>query len=151
MFTEIYGQVTGWAQDATEEQQHFKLEFLPDEISVSDIKMNIKMFKMIFNRAIRVKSRDVKQGEKMFLYLVEQLAEILGTPNSYYAASLYFELVKTANGQGNNEQAQEYLEKGRRILMDHFGGDQSANYIDYYIRKIDLNVSLLYDQKNLSA
>ena len=71
MFTEIYGQVTGWAQDATEEQQHFKLEFLPDEISVSDIKMNIKMFKMIFNRAIRVKSRDVKQGEKMFLYLVE--------------------------------------------------------------------------------
>ena len=55
------------------------------------------MFKMIFNRAIRVKSRDTKIGEKMFLYLVDQLAEILGMPSSYYSASLYFELVKTSN------------------------------------------------------
>ena len=105
------------------------------------------MFKMIFNRAIRVKSRDTKIGEKMFLYLVDQLAEILGTPSSYYAASLYFELVKTSNILGNNELAAEYLEKGRRILEEKYGGDQSANYIDYYIRKIDLNVSLLYDEK----
>ena len=59
--------------------------------------MTVKLFKMIFNRALRVKSRDVKQGEKMFLYLIDKLAALLGTPNSYYAASLNFELVRTAN------------------------------------------------------
>ena len=60
---------------------------------------------MIFNRALRVKSRDVKLGEKMFIYLISQLAETLGTPNSYYAASLNFELVRTENLSGNTKQA----------------------------------------------
>ena len=48
---------------------------------------------------------------------------MLGTPNSYYTASLYFELVRTANSAGNNDKALDYLEKGRLILFDHYGGD----------------------------
>lgn len=52
---------------------------------------------MIFNRALRVKSRDFSQGEKMFTYLISKLEHILGTENTYYSASLYFELVRVSN------------------------------------------------------
>ena len=74
--------------------------------------MNIKHFKMLFNRALRVKSRNSEQGEKMFLYLLTKLETILGTPNSYYAASINFELVRVANTAAANVKALEYLDQG---------------------------------------
>ena len=35
--------------------------------------MNMKLFKMIFNRALRIKTRKNKQGEAMFCYLDRKL------------------------------------------------------------------------------
>jgi len=112
--------------------------------------MNMKLFKMVFNRALRVKSRDLKQGSRMYTYLLARLERMLGTQDTYYAASLYFELVRTANSTGDNELAIEYLEKGRKILADHHGGPQSPNYIDYYLRKVELYVNLVMDQASES-
>ena len=75
MFTKIYGQVQGWVQNYPDEKS-FKLDFLSEENMNESctrglIKPNIKHFKMIFNRALRVKSRDIKTGEKMFLHLLD--------------------------------------------------------------------------------
>ena len=42
------------------------------------------------------------------------------------------------------------MENGRKILYDHYGGDQSANYIDYYLRKVEIYVNLILDH-NKSA
>ena len=41
------------------------------------------------------------------------------------------------------------MEEGRRILYDHYGGDQSANFIDYYLRKVELYVNILLDNKKV--
>jgi len=48
----------------------------------------------------------------MFLYLLTKLETILGTPNSYYAASINFELVRVANTAAANVKALEYLDQG---------------------------------------
>lgn len=63
--------------------------------------MNIKHFKMIFNRALRVKSRDIERGKAMYLYLLAKIEKLLGNPDTYYAANLYFELVRTAHSTDN--------------------------------------------------
>ena len=107
--------------------------------------MNMKFFKMVFNRALRIKHRDFNQGSKMFLFLIKQLERMLGTPNTYYGASLYFELVRTATSLQNNVLAVEYLEQGRVILADHYGGPTAPNYLDYLLRKIELYVNFYID------
>ena len=107
--------------------------------------MNMKFFKMVFNRALRIKHRDYNQGSKMFLYLIKQLERMLGTPNTYYSASLYFELVRTATSLQDNALALEYLEQGRVILADHYGGPTAPNYLDFLLRKIELYVNFVID------
>ena len=107
--------------------------------------MNMKFFKMVFNRALRIKHRDYNQGSKMFLYLIKQLEQMLGTPNTYYSASLYFELVRTATSLNDSNLAIGYLEKGREILADHYGGPTAPNYLDYLLRKIELYVNFVID------
>ena len=102
LFTAIYGKVVGWYQKFEDiKGQKFKLDYLPTEKEPEKapegmVSMNVKLFKMVFNRALRMKSRDSKVGEKMFLYLRERLATMLGTPDTYYASSLCFELVRTS-------------------------------------------------------
>ena len=93
---------------------------------------------MIFNRSLRVKSRDMESGTKMFHYLIKKLEQLLGTPNTYYAASLQFELVRTSQSGGYTTEALEFLDKGKKILDDHYGGPEKANYIDYYLKKIEM-------------
>lgn len=107
--------------------------------------MNMKMFKMIFNRGLRVKSRSTDQGSKMFNYLITRLAQMLGTQRTYYAASLYFELVRTSTSGNKNQEALDNLEKGRKILFDNYGGSDSASYIDFYLRKVELYVNIVMD------
>ena len=41
--------------------------------------MNIKFWKSVFNRALRIKTRKIKRGEAMFCYLDRKLTEMLGT------------------------------------------------------------------------
>ena len=110
--------------------------------------MNIKLFKMIFNRALRIKSRDSKVGEKMFIYLRERLATMLGSGDTYYDSSLCFELVRISTQHDKTEDALNYLEEGRKILEEHYGGQNSPNYIDYYLRKVELYVNLVLDANN---
>ena len=152
MFEEIYGNVQGWEQNPEEK---FRLDYLPEaEVEVppgSFIGMNMKMFKMVFNRALRVKSRDYSRGEAMFNYLIGRLEKLLGTPNTYYAALLYFELVRTANSTKNDQLALEHLEKGRAILDTHYGGPNKANYIDFYMRKIELFVNFVLDHNSAAT
>ena len=81
----------------------------------------------------------------MFLYIIKQLERMLSTPNTYYGASLYFELVRTATSLQNNVLAVEYLEQGRVILADHYGGPTAPNYLDYLLRKIELYVNFYID------
>ena len=100
---------------------------------------------MVFNRALRIKHRDYTQGSKMFIFLIKQLDRMLGTPNTYYGASLYFELVRTATSLQDNALAIEYLERGRVILADHYGGPTGANYLDFLLRKIELYVNFVLD------
>ena len=40
--------------------------------------LNIKHFKLVFNRALRVKSRDLSRALVMFNYLLTQLEQALG-------------------------------------------------------------------------
>ena len=82
----------------------------------------------------------------MFLYLINQLESMLGTPNTYYGASLYFELVRTATSLQDNALAVEYLERGRVILADHYGGPTAPNYLDFLLRKIELYVNFVIDE-----
>lgn len=81
----------------------------------------------------------------MFTYLIGRLAQMLGTADTYYAASLYFELVRTSNSGNKDQEALENLEKGRKILFDHYGGSDSASYIDFYLRKVELYVNIVMD------
>ena len=81
----------------------------------------------------------------MFLFLIRQLERMLGTPNTYYGASLYFELVRTATSLQDNALALEYLEQGRVILADHYGGPTAPNYLDFLLRKIELYVNFVID------
>ena len=106
--------------------------------------MNMKLFKMIFNRALRIKTRKNKQGEAMFCYLDRKLQEMLGTPNSYYQSGICLELVRTQNKQDHYQGAKLQLERSRKILADHFGGPESPCYVDYLLRKVEFlgNVAL---------
>ena len=94
MYVKIYGAPSGWEKHLSSDE--FKLDFLPESVT-GDSKMNMKLLKMVFNRSLRVKTRDSKRGEVMFKYLIDKLASILGTPDTYYSASLHFELVRTSN------------------------------------------------------
>ena len=66
MYIELYKPVKGWPLPSySSNLADFKLDYLPEEGS-EEIEapseghslMNVKMFKMIFNRALRIKSRD---------------------------------------------------------------------------------------------
>ena len=70
---------------------------------------------------------------------------MLGTPNTYYSALLYFELSRTATSLQDNSLAIEYLERGREILAYYYGGPNSPNYINFLLRKIELYVSFALD------
>ena len=37
------------------------------------------------------------------------------------------------------------MEIGGKILADHYGGIDAPNYMDYYLRKIELSVNYLID------
>ena len=152
MFTQLYGEVQGWEQDTTKDT--FKLDFLPESgaetatLTDGQICMNLKLFKMVFNRALRIKSRDHERGEQMFKYLLGKLEQMLGNANTYYASSLYFELVRTSNSLSQNEKSLEYLNMGGKILLEHYGGEDAANYIDFHLRKIELLVNLVLDHNS---
>ena len=90
--------------DADEEEKEMKVQILlpgveleADDASPEATRMSMKFFKMIFNRALRIKSRSTPRGECMFRYLDKKLEKMLGSPNTYYQSGICLELVRTEN------------------------------------------------------
>ena len=42
----------------------------------------------------------------------------------------------------------QYLNKGGKILLEYYGGEDAPNYIDFYLRKIELFVNLVLDHNS---
>ena len=57
-------------------------------------RINMKVFKIIFNRAYRLKSSDTKVAKALMLWLEGRLSEMLEEEDTYYSTLLQFELVR---------------------------------------------------------
>ena len=122
-----------------------EVQLEPRDESPDAHRMSMKLFKMIFNRALRIKSRNTPSGECMFRYLDKKLEQMLGTQNTYYQAGICLELVRTENRQDRFDGARMQLDRARSILKQHFGGDQSPSYLDYVLRKVEFLVNVVLD------
>jgi hypothetical protein len=88
--------------------------------------MNIKIFKLIFNRAYRMcnSNEEVVDGidiYKQLLLILDSLFAVVQPRGSFYHAKVYFELAKAYSTSSNQNEAEQSLIRGKIILEDLFG------------------------------
>ena len=72
------------------ESTAFSLTQLPAD----GTRINMKVFKIIFNRAYRLKNSDTKVAKALMHWLDGRLSEMLEEEDTYYSTLLQFELVR---------------------------------------------------------
>lgn len=101
--------------------------------------LNIKVFKLIFNRAYRLTSFDNDKAIEIYKQLLLALEKILpGVKDSYYEAKIKLELSKCYANKKMAQEAFDYYEAGSQILETGFGKTHCL-YLDSLYTKITLS------------
>ena len=98
--------------------------------------VNMKAFKLLFNRAYRMKGESPKQAIILLKYLLDQLHSLLGKEGTFYESKILFELVRCNVSLGQYEEAEELLNKAREIIVTQFG-ESSSLMLDYLMAEIE--------------
>ena len=104
--------------------------------------MNIKFFKILFNRALRVKNFDVQRAETMFRYLIQQLSDMFNDSETFYAVKVMLELSQAYMQMTLIWDALQQLTRADEILKTKFGGKDSPVYLTFYLRQLETKVSI---------
>ena len=75
------------------------------QLPVSGQLINIKVFKLLMNRAIRLKQTNIDASLEMFQWLQDYIIKMVGYDNSYYKILIDFELSRVYTLQDDLENA----------------------------------------------
>jgi hypothetical protein len=111
--------------------------------------LNIKVFKLIFNRAYRLTSSDNDRAIELYSSLLQALEKLLpNVKDSYYEAKIRFELSKCYSNKKMANEALGFYEAGSKILENGFGKTHCM-YLDSLYTKITLSFDLPFPQEEI--
>ena len=107
------------------------------QLPVTGQLINIKVFKLLMNRAIRLKQTNIDAALTMFQWLQDYITKMVGYDNSYYKILIDFELSRVYTLKDDLENACIYVEKGMDAIKSKPEGDTSSFLVDGYLSQIE--------------
>ena len=114
-----------------------------------DAVINIKIFKLIFNRAFRLKHSEPKAAVTILEWLQNRITQMLEEEDTYYVALISFELVRVHTLLDDLDAAKVHMDRGESIMMDKFGGSTNSVFVDAYLCKIEYLVNRTLEGQTL--
>lgn len=112
----------------TDQKEEIQLLKVSEGVEVPII--NLKMVKVLFNRAFRLKSRDSGRAMDLFQAILGLVTTLVGQ-KTYYHAKVLLEMSRCLSGD-DETKSEQYLNAAKEILIEKYGEDHSV-YIDFLV------------------
>lgn len=104
--------------------------------------LNIKVIKIVFNRAYRLSATKPEEASKLYSEILVKLDEMMPEkPDSYYHAKMNLEIAKAYASRLDKEQAMKHVEIAAKMLEKEYGTDHGI-YLDFIFTKITMSFDI---------
>lgn len=112
--------------------------------------LNIKVIKLIFNRAYRVSGQDPSKACELYNEILKALDELMPShaQMSYYHAKMYLEIAKSYSQRLLRAESLEAVKKAENILETVYGKDH-ALYLDYLFTMTQMSFDIEFEKEEV--